>query len=50
MTKTIDFCNTGVGRRQKVRRKPLRDKFFNVKKLALLFAVNWDPLMCCIYQ
>ena len=43
MTRTMDFCNTWVGRRQKVRREPFRE-------VTLLFAVNWDPLICCVYQ
>ena len=34
MIKTMDLCNTGVGRRQKIGRGPTGDKFFNVKKLA----------------
>ncbi len=42
MTKTMDLCNTGVGRRQKIGRGPTGEEF-------LFFAVNWDPLMCCIY-
>ena len=42
MIKTMDLCNTGVGRRQKIGRGPIGEEI-------LFFAVNWDPLMCCIY-